>query len=239
MPWWIFAVGGAAIAAVSSLITAKIVKKRCKRQLEDILEETSEELSKMKIERDRMYRSFVQTGDPATSKERAQLWKQIEDEVRKGRKQIANEKPEPIDLDDSTVSNIPDIGARRSIEDRVNYQKILTHQDYASHELPKPTEGIVRKEAPNGIVEIEPWEARGDNARFPIVDLYFNEATCDLTTDDESLVNPDEIPSWVGYSQEQLALRFLHDDEPSDIYVINPNHECIYNIYIRSGEWGK
>ena len=242
MSWVIFVAGGVAIAALSSLITAKIIGKRCRKKIDEVYAESSEELSNMKHERDEMYRSFVLTGDPETSKERARLWKKIEEETKKGRKAMANEHPEEIDLDapSSTASEerIQDIGARRNIEDRYNYQKVLTSTNYISNEPQEPTDSIIRKTAQNGIVEIEPWEAR-QNPRFPVEDLYFNEGTQKLYLDDESELRDDEVPSYVGYSCEQLSTRFMTGDEPSDIYVINPDHQKIYNVYIRSGEWGR
>lgn len=237
MSWVIFVAGGVAIAALSSFITAKIIGKRCRKKIDDIYAESSEELSKMKHERDEMYRSFVLTGDPETSKERAQLWKKIEEETKKGRKAMANEHPEEIDLD-APSSATSDIGARRDVEDRNNYQKILTHTNYISNEPQDSTESVIRKSAQNGIVEIEPWEAR-QNPRFPIEDLYFNEGNQKLYLDDESELRDDEVPSYVGYSSDQLSTRFMTGDEPSDIYVINPDHQKIYNVYVRSGEWGR
>lgn len=220
-PGVIFAIGGVTGLAIGGLVSFLIVRKKYKKKMADICAQDAEELSKLKRERD-------------TLKHKTQLlpdsdWEEIQKQVEKGRKKVADEtEPEDDILDKTDELN-------HRMEDRKNYHAIVSKylQD-PDAEDDDPTHGIIRRSAPNGIYEIEESEYR-DSQEFSLVDLYFHEMSSDLYTDDEVLIPPDEVPSYVGYSAEQLAVRFLYDDEPSYIYVRNPEHEHIYCVYIAQG----
>ena len=216
-----YAVSGAVGMVVGGLIGFLVCKRRYKKKLEAVYQQASDDLTAIKKERDILKRKtqLIPDGD----------WKEIEKQIEKGRKKVANET-EP---DDDILDKTDELNKRR--EERTNYQAI-TAKYLADPEAEDddPTHGIIRKTAKNGIYEIDEMEYR-ESKEFSLVDLYFYEMSSDLYTDDETMIPVDEIPSYVGYSQEQLAVRFLYNDEPSYIYVRNPDHKHIYCVYIAQG----
>ena len=118
---------------------------------------------------------------------------------------------------------------------RENYHAILSGSGYASEEealKDNGNGGIIRDYADNGIYEIPIREAEEDR-EFPEVELEYYEATGDLVKDGEVMDEMD-IPSYIGYSKDELAERLLHDDSYL-IYVRNPNHQVIYSIHVTEG----
>lgn len=118
---------------------------------------------------------------------------------------------------------------------RENYHAILSGSGYASEEealKDNGNGGIIRDYADNGIYEIPICEAEEDR-EFPEVELEYYEATGDLVKDGEVMDEMD-IPSYIGYSKDELAERLLHDDSYM-IYVRNPNHQVIYSIHVTEG----
>ena len=220
-PVVIFAIGGVAGLAIGGLAAFLITKKKYKKKINDICEQDAEELSKLKRERDELKHKVQILPDTQ--------WEEIQKEFEKGRKRVANETEPKDDILDKTDE------LNHRMEDRKNYHAIVSKylQD-PNAEDNDPSHGIIRKTAVNGIYEIEESEYR-DSQEFSLVDLYFHEMSSDLYTDDEVLIPPDEVPSYVGYSAEQLAVRFLYDDEPSYIYIRNPEHEHVYCVYIAQG----
>ena len=109
----------------------------------------------------------------------------------------------------------------------------MTKNSYAG-DLEDEEHPIVRKTAANGIYEIEEWEYR-ESQEFELRDLYYYEMSSDVYDTEENMLDPAEIPLYLGYSQEDLAIRFLHDDEPQCIYVRNPDHQLIYCVYVCQG----
>lgn len=233
-PIILFAAGLAVGATVSGIIVHFIKSKKHKKEVEDIYAQTSKELSEMKFELDEFHRVFVTSQRPEIAGEREELWKQVASDIKKGRKKVAEERSNPsndiLDKDDG-------ITARRPEKERTDYRAIASPGDYISQdeETAEGNRNIIRKEASNGIIEIEEFEMRENNWNFNQKDLYFYENSTDLYTDDETLIESDEVPLYLGYSSEELAVRFLHYDEPQYIYVLNPEYETIYTVYVCQG----
>jgi hypothetical protein len=212
---------GAAGLIFGGLIGHAITKRKYMRKLNAAYEELSRELSDMKAEMDILKRKAAMIPDAE--------WSEIEEQYKKGRKQIANET-EP---EDTTIDKTEDLAKRN--EERKNYQAIASkYLSEIEDDDDDPSHGIIRRTASNGIYEIEDGEYRASR-EFPEKDLYFYEMSSALYFDNEEQIPEDEIPSYVGYSAEQLAVRFLHDEDQSYIYVRNPDHEVVYCIYVCQG----
>ena len=220
--------------AAGFFVGVKVTGKKFKKEMDIIYGETSKELSEMKRELDELHRIFVETGDIETQSEREELWKSISRDLKLGRKAKAEENNKSSDIieHDDTSS----LSFRRSEEEREDYRAIRSGYVTDSEiDALDPTRGIVRTTADNGIFEISDEEAR-EGKEFPVEDLYYNEMTTDVYTDNESLIDPVDIPLYLGYNQEELAVRFLHEDEPSYIYIRNPEHQRIYCVYVTQQE---
>lgn len=214
-------VTGAAGLIFGSVIGAGVTKRKYNKKLQKAYDEMSFELSKMKKEIDALKRKAAMVPDAE--------WSEIEEQYKKGRKQVA-EETEPKD---EAIDKTDDLARRK--EERENYHAIASkYLADPNAEDDDPSHGIIRKYADNGIYEIDESEFRSQH-EYPEEDLYFYEMSSDLYTDNEEQIQPDEVSHYVGYSNEQLAVRFLYDEEPSYIYVRNPDHEKIYCIYVCQG----
>lgn len=233
----IFTIAGSVIfGALGFFIGRTTATNKFKKEIDEIYEETSEELTKMKREIDEFHKAFVTSQEPEIAGEREKLWRKVASDIRKGRKVLAeeNEKEEQTDTPKDTDEGIARV---RDESERINYQAITsTYSNNDENDWQHPTKGIVRREADvqNGIYEIEEWEYR-DQHEYPLEDVYYYETSTDVYTEDERMIDPIDIPSMLGYNQEELALRFLHEDEPQCIYIRNPGYEKVYCVYVCQG----
>lgn len=224
---------GVASGALGFFIGWKTRGHKANKELNDICERISKELSDMKRELEAYHELFV-TANPEQAGEREKLWKQVSEDIKKGRKKLAEEKSSPKETKDENDNSI---ARKRPAEDITDYRSILTKNRYDC-DLPNENNGVVRKTAANGIVEIEEYESRefmDSSTGWNNVDLYYYEMSSDVYDEQENMLDGDEIESYVGYNAEELAIRFLHVDEPQDIYVKNPAHNTIYHIYCCQG----
>ena len=120
---------------------------------------------------------------------------------------------------------------RRPEDKRVNYSAVTSALDYSDPDEKCRPDTYIRYEADNGIVEID--EREFDEHEFPDEEMAFYEASGDVYKDEE-LIENDELPLYLGYSRDELAMRFLYD-EPDHIYVRNPEYERIYVVYWKEG----
>lgn len=230
--------GGVVIGALGFIVGRLSYKKKFIREMDEVYEETSQELTKMKRELDEFHKAFVASQGPEKASELEKFWKKVAEDIRKGPKKVAEES-EPADQNTSVAKDTDEgISKVRSKDERTNYQAITC--DYSTKDdnadWRHPTAGIVRREADvtNGIFEIEEWEYREQN-EYPLEDVYYYENSTDVFTDNEELIEPSEIPNMLGYNQEELAVRFLHDDEPQCIYIRNPGYERVYCVWVCQG----
>jgi uncharacterized membrane-anchored protein YhcB (DUF1043 family) len=237
-PLIIFGIGLSCGAIISGTIVYFFSKKKNKKEIDDIYAETSKELTEMKHELDEFHRIFVTSQSPEIAGERESLWKQVAADVKKGRKKIAEEKSENPVSGKELLDKDEGITTRRDDKDRTDYHAIGTPKDYLAEEDEESADGnrnVIRSEAANGIIEIDDYEARTNNYGYKQEDLYFYENSSDLYTDDETLIDIADVPLYVGYTSEELAIRFLHYDEPQFIHILNPEYERIYTIYVAQG----
>lgn len=200
------------------------------KKIDEIYAKVSKELSDMKKELEEYHKLFV-TSNPEIAGEREQLWKQVSEDIKKGRKQLAEEKA--TTKPESERESPEGLMHKRDSEDFTDYRAIMTKNKYDC-DLEEEDHGVVRKSAKNGIYEIEEYEYR-ESHEFPVADLYYYEMSTDVYDDQENMLDPAEIPLYLGYNQEELAIRFLHTDEPQYIYVRNPDHGKIYCVYVAQG----
>lgn len=222
-----FAAGIASIG-VGFLIGYKVKSAKAKKELDAVYAQTSKELTEMKHELDEFHRIFVTSQAPEIAEEREKRWKQFSEDI-KNKKVNTEEEPKNdiLDKDEGITYRRPD-------DERVDYRGITSGYLPDDDGSEEGVDSIIRKTADNGIYELEDYEVR-TNPEFPVEDLNFYEASTDLYTDDESLVDPVDIPLMLGYNQEELSRRFLHYDEPQYIHIRNPEYGRIYTVYVCQG----
>lgn len=234
----IFSIAGSVIfGALGFFIGRTTAANKFKKEIDQIYEEVSEDLTKMKRELDEFHRVFVTSQEPEIAGEREKLWRKVSEDIRKGRKALAEETEKEESNDEPQKDTDEGISKVRDESERTNYQAITsTYSNDDEDDWKNPTKGIVRREADvtNGIYEIEEWEYREAN-EYPLEDVYYYETSTDVYTEDERMIDPEDIPSMLGYNQEELALRFLHEDEPQCIYIRNPEYEKVYCVYVCQG----
>jgi hypothetical protein len=223
-------IGGVVCGALGFFIGWKVRAKKANKEVQNVLDRMSDEVSKCKIELESYHDLFV-TSSPENATEREKIWRQVAEDLKKGRKQVAEEKSNPPTEDKK--DDYSSLKYNRPPEEFTDYRGILTKNSYAG-DLEDEDHPIIRKTASNGIYEIEEWEYR-ESQEFELRDLYYYEMSSDVYDTEENMLDPAEIPLYLGYSQEDLAIRFLHDDEPQAIYVRNPDHQLIYCVYVCQG----
>lgn len=231
---WDKVIVGVLSGALGFFVGWGIRTRKANKEINDIYAQVSKELSDMKRELESYHTLFISSAtDPDQAGEREKLWKQVSEDIKKGRKKLAEEKSAPIESKKDESSGL----AYRREEEMTDYRAIMTKNKYAC-DLPEEQNGIIRKTATNGIIEIEEYEARefmSSESGWDEADLYYYEMSSDVYDDQENMLDEAEIPLYLGYNDEELAIRFLHNDEPQYIYVKNPDHNKIYCVYCCQG----
>lgn len=214
----IFGLSVIAAGTIGFLVGSHIVAKKLNYKIKDFEEQWKRDINKKNQELAEMKRIFVDSQPPEIAGERQKTWNQISEDLKKPPEERTESDP---------------LKFKRTEEEKTNYNRYV--EPYIP-ELEKTKEKVViRYEAENGIVEITEEEWRETKNEYPNVDLQFHEATMDLYTDEEVLIDSGDIPMYAGYTQEELANRFLHKDEPDRIIIRNESHGCLYIIYLHQG----
>lgn len=154
--------------------------------------------------------------------EKEEKWKEIGSEIK-------TENPAD-DIAKETKKNESQLTYRTKNEDRVNYNAITSGLRYSEQESSddRKAKTAIRDFDESGTYEItekDYWESR----EFIDEEIEFYDASGDVYKD-HVLMEPDDIPLYLGYSKDELATRFLLD-EPKQIYIRNENYERIYIVY--------
>lgn len=157
--------------------------------------------------------------------EKEKKWQEIGDEIDKN----------PADtIAAETKHNESQLTYRAKNEERVNYNAITSGLRYSEQESrdERNAKSAIRDFDESGTYEItekEYWESK----EFIDEEFEFYDASGDVYKD-KVLMDPDDIPLYLGYSKDELATRFLID-EPKQIYIRNQNYERIYIVYWEKG----
>ena len=218
-----FVITGAASAALGFFVGYSICKKKMNKKIEAIQEFDNAQLQAF----DKKYRDLkgsinVQLG------EEQKKWKNI-GETLKGQ-----DSEEPSKEATSKPKLESELNYRASPQDRRNYHAIVSGSMYDEKidMQNNGTNGVIRDLADNGIYEITLREFEEDR-EFPDEEMEYFEASGDVMKDGE-IMDLDDIPRYIGYTRDELAARFLHD-EPNVIFVRNPDYGRIYKIYYSTG----
>lgn len=160
----------------------------------------------------------------ANLNEKKETWEKIAKGSDSTEEEEAPEKPKTERLEKELMY-------RRPEDKRANYNAITSGLDYAEPE-DRPSDAIIRWEADNGIYEVQQREYE-ESKEFIDEEMEFYDASGDVYKDDV-LIEPDEVPLYLGYSRDELAARFLHD-EPECIYIRNAEYERYYIVYWKEG----
>lgn len=158
--------------------------------------------------------------------EKEKKWQEIGEEI---------EDKNPADaIAAETKHNESQLTYRAKNEDRVNYNAITSGLRYSEQESrdERNAKNAIRDFDESGTYEItekEYWESK----EFIDEEIEFYDASGDVYKD-HVLMDPDDIPLYLGYSKDELATRFLID-EPKQIYIRNQNYERIYIVYWEKG----
>lgn len=137
------------------------------------------------------------------------------------------------ETDDEPTTEVPkqkleaELMYRRPEDKRINYNAISSGLGYTPIE-DEPKDSIIRWESDNGVYEVTERDYL-ESKEYIDEEFEYYESSGDVWKDDE-LFDPDELPSYIGYSKDELAARFLYD-EPEKIIVRNDGHERYYIIY--------
>lgn len=199
----------------------KVRGKRAEKELKAVQEFDSRQIQSL----DKKLRELRNSVNVHVA-EKEKKWQEIGEEIE--------DKNTADAIAAETKHNESQLTYRAKNEDRTNYNAITSGLRYSEQESrdERNAKSAIRDFDESGTYEItekEYWESK----EFIDEEIEFYDASGDVYKDGV-LMDPDDIPLYLGYSKDELATRFLID-EPKQIYIRNQNYERIYIVYWEKG----